>query len=165
MESRVIAFDFDGVIHSYLSGWQGETNIPDPPVPGIKEVIDKLHSNGFEVAVISSRANTADGAVAIGNWLRENQIQVDVITSYKIPARCYIDDRAINFNPEDVKYLFDKIVNFKTWKHNVKDKAGVMDAIDRLLPETFKSSYIHMTFDDKGNAILTIGNAGDLIGR
>lgn len=34
---QTVVFDFDGVIHSYTSGWKGETIIPDPPVPGIKE--------------------------------------------------------------------------------------------------------------------------------
>ena len=33
---KTVVFDFDGVVHSYTSGWQGEDTIPDPPVPGIK---------------------------------------------------------------------------------------------------------------------------------
>lgn len=32
---QTICMDFDGVINSYESGWTGEANIPDPPVPGI----------------------------------------------------------------------------------------------------------------------------------
>lgn len=32
-----VVFDFDGVIHSYTSGWKGATEIPDPPVPGVRE--------------------------------------------------------------------------------------------------------------------------------
>ena len=34
-----VVLDFDGVIHSYSSGWRGKTCIPDPPVPGIREEI------------------------------------------------------------------------------------------------------------------------------
>ena len=47
MDKGTIVFDFDGVIHSYTSGWKGENVIPDPPVPGIKEVIDDLKSEGY----------------------------------------------------------------------------------------------------------------------
>lgn len=37
-----VVLDFDGVIHSYSSGWRGKTCIPDPPVPGIREEIYKM---------------------------------------------------------------------------------------------------------------------------
>lgn len=32
-----VVFDFDGVIHSYTSGWQGEGVANDPIVPGMAE--------------------------------------------------------------------------------------------------------------------------------
>ena len=41
-----VVFDFDGVIHSYTSGWKGTTEIPDPPVPGIQEAIEHIRMAG-----------------------------------------------------------------------------------------------------------------------
>lgn len=53
-----VSFDFDGVIHSYRSGWKGAAVIPDPPVEGIKEVIEQLISDGLCVVICSSRAES-----------------------------------------------------------------------------------------------------------
>lgn len=110
-----VVFDFDGVIHSYISGWQGsETAIQDPPVSGIKEAIDHIRAAGYRVVVVSTRCRSVEGQYAIAHWLRENRIEVDNITPEKPPAICYIDDRALTFDghPET---LLERIVNFRPW--------------------------------------------------
>lgn len=110
-----VVFDFDGVIHSYTSGWQGsDAAIPDPPVSGIKEAIDHIRAAGYRVVVVSTRCRSVEGQYAIARWLRENGIEVDNITSEKPPAVCYVDDRAITFDghPET---LLERIVNFQPW--------------------------------------------------
>lgn len=60
MYQPTVVFDFDGVIHSYKSGWKGNTIIPDPPVDGIKTVIEDLQERGYRVVIVSSRCNTSD---------------------------------------------------------------------------------------------------------
>lgn len=111
---KTVAFDFDGVIHSYTSGWQGADVVSDPPVPGIKESIEALRAAGYEVAVVSSRANTEEGCAAINNFLKEHEIIVDMVTDKKPPALVYVDDRAICFDG-NAKSLVEKIINFKPW--------------------------------------------------
>ena len=51
---QTVVFDFDGVIHSYKSGWRGASIIPDPPVPGI----DKVSEDAQRCAVIALLAGS-----------------------------------------------------------------------------------------------------------
>ena len=114
--AKTVVFDFDGVIHSYTSGWKGETNIPDPPVPGIQEALKEIHDAGYEVVVVSTRCKTVLGRMAIENWLDMYGMtqEVDKVCKEKPPAITYIDDRAICFDghPET---LLKKIQNFQPW--------------------------------------------------
>ena len=123
MAMQRVVFDFDGVIHSYVSGWKGATKIPDPPVAGIKEAIDDIRKAGYEVCVVSTRCNQCGGIEAIENYLAENHIQVDQITAEKQPAIVYIDDRAICFDGRP-KTLLEQIQNFEPWYKRVH-KVGV----------------------------------------
>lgn len=111
---KTVVFDFDGVIHSYTSGWQNEYTIPDPPVDGIKEAIAEIRKAGYVVVVVSTRCAYANGKLAIMNWLEKYGIKVDGIVEHKPPAVVYIDDRAICFDG-DSKSLLSKIDKFKPW--------------------------------------------------
>lgn len=114
MNKKTVVFDFDGVIHSYKSGWQGENVIPDPPVDGIKEAIDDIRAEGYEVVIVSTRCAYYEGQVAIFEWLRKNGIVVDGVCKEKPPAICYVDDRAICFDGR-ADTLLGKIKAFKPW--------------------------------------------------
>lgn len=113
---QTVVFDFDGVIHSYTSGWQGIGDIPDPPVPGIKEALKEIHEAGYEVVVVSTRCAYRYGEAAIKDWLENYGLDkyIDKVCKEKPPAIVYIDDRAICFDgkPEG---LLEKIQTFKPW--------------------------------------------------
>lgn len=113
-QKQTVVFDFDGVIHSYTSGWKGTSVAIDPPVLGIKEEIDKIREAGYEVVVVSTRCETEVGIQCVKNYLQHHNIVVDRVLKEKPPAIVYIDDRAICFDghPET---LLDKIQNFVPW--------------------------------------------------
>ncbi len=111
---KTVVFDFDGVIHSYTSGWKGQSVISDPPVPGIKEAIAEIRSAGYEVVVVSTRCASLMGHGSVSAWLHDHGIEVDGVMMEKPPAIVYIDDRAICFDgkPEG---LLEKIEGFDPW--------------------------------------------------
>lgn len=115
--NKTICFDFDGVIHSYKSGWQGAENIPDPPVDGIGEVLRELYySDQYRIIIHSSRAETSEGKWAIWNWLIKYDLDIYVskVLNTKPPAMVYVDDRAICFDG-NTKNLVERINGFRSW--------------------------------------------------
>lgn len=117
MNKKTVVFDFDGVIHSYKSGWQGVAVISDPVVPGIQAAINNLRMGGYEVIVVSTRCASPEGMGAVKRYLRDNHIVVDDVMATKPPAVCYVDDRAICFDGDAIG-LIDKIKAFKPWYQN-----------------------------------------------
>lgn len=109
---KSIAFDFDGVIHSYTSGWKGYDVIPDPVVPGIREVIRELRKRDYYIIVFSTRAYHGEGVDAMWRYLEDNEIYVDQVTNSKEPWMLLVDDRCLQFTG-DTSNLLDKILNFK----------------------------------------------------
>ena len=63
----ILLLDFDGVCHSYTSGWQGADQIPDPPVPGLFEFLAQALKY-FDVQIYSSRSNQPGGIGAMKDW-------------------------------------------------------------------------------------------------
>lgn len=93
---QTIVIDFDGVIHSYESGWGGADCINDPPTPGAREAIAALREK-YVVVVVSSRCHQAGGMEAIREWLARHGIEVDAVTNDKPPHIVVVDDRALRF--------------------------------------------------------------------
>lgn len=113
----ILLLDFDGVIHSYDSGWGGAESIPDPPVPGALGFIDDATSAGFDVQIYSSRSRQNGGIAAMKKWF-EKHGRADLNTFLKFPTQkpaafLTIDDRAFCFEgtfPDPVGLL-----DFKPW--------------------------------------------------
>jgi len=61
---RILCLDFDGVLHSYTSGWQGSRNILDPPVDGELKFLEQ-NWRGFQLCIFSSRSHYFGGRWAM----------------------------------------------------------------------------------------------------
>jgi len=91
----IIVLDFDRVIHSYTSGWQGMNMIADPPTEGAVGAVNAYLDAGYQVAVLSSRSHHPGGIEAMKEWMRRYGFPVDRIAflDHKPPAAISIDDR------------------------------------------------------------------------
>lgn len=110
-----LILDFDGVLHSYSSGWQGADTIPDPPVPGAIEFCEEAVKH-LQVLVLSTRCSQPGGTEAILEWLEENGFPPGMAVSLegkKPPAILTIDDRAFRF--EGIWPSIEEIKAFKPW--------------------------------------------------
>lgn len=138
---KTVVFDFDGVINSYASGWEGEDVISDPPVEGIAEEIDGIREAGYEVAVVSTRCASPKGMEAVNKYLADNEIAVDKVCKEKPPAIVYIDDRAICFDGRSDE-LLEKIKNFKPWYQKNNQAATNYDNIKSMSVEQMSDFFM-----------------------
>lgn len=131
----IICVDFDGVIHSYTSGWQGIGVIADQPVDGaIDWLMEHLpmpdgiccmapKHEGVIVQIYSSRSKSWRGRMAMKKWLIKHGLPACYITEgiLKFPVKkpaafLTIDDRAICF--DGVFPSEKEMMSFKPWNKN-----------------------------------------------
>lgn len=132
MSKPILCLDFDGVLHSYTSGWQGADVVSDPPVEGALDFLLSA-ARHFQVHIFSSRSNQPGGIAAMRKWLEAAFMDyyaepdgglaamspvyhaMDKICwpTEKPPAFLTIDDRAILFTGlfPDPKVL----LKFRPW--------------------------------------------------
>lgn len=110
---------FDGVIHSYTSGWQGVASIPDDPVPDAICAMAPQHE-GPIVQIYSSLSKSWRGRRAMKKWLIKHGLPHCYITegilmfpTKKPAAFLSIDYRAICF--QGTFPSKEEMVNFKPW--------------------------------------------------
>jgi len=129
MKAPILCLDFDGVIHSFKSGWKGARIIPDPPVEGAIEWLRSLlgrQENGdlrpryldFRVAIYSARSRYFFGRRAMQKWLMkygltQNDIKFIDFPLMKPQLFLQIDDRALTFTGTFPSV--EEMKNFRPW--------------------------------------------------
>lgn len=130
MKAPLLCLDFDGVIHSYKSGWKGATCIPDPPVEGAIDWIRNLLGHpvnkkgvemryyDFRLAIYSVRSGYLFGRRAIKKWLMkygltQKEIKLIDFPLIKPSLHLQIDDRALTFT--GTFPTIEEMKNFRPW--------------------------------------------------
>jgi 5'(3')-deoxyribonucleotidase len=125
MGRQTIIVDFDGVLNSYASGWQGAAVIPDPPVAHALEWLQEMVGT-FDVAVVSTRSHQPGGREAMKAWILEHGktfTRLDLaiqdgrlsFPDVKPPAIMTIDDRARRFDGPGTFPSVGEIEAFQPW--------------------------------------------------
>jgi len=135
MRKPILCLDFDGVLHSYSSGWQGAAVIPDPPTDGMAGFLDKAVEI-FDVQIFSSRTHQPGGVDAMKAFIwdalahhfdcpfagdprgLDRALAVRDAISYpteKPPAMVTIDDRALCFTGNWSDFDPQRLLEFKPW--------------------------------------------------
>jgi hypothetical protein len=124
--TKILCIDFDGVLHSYTSPWEGAGVIKDGPVPGAIEWLKSLVVNDeFDPQIYSSRSKESEGIEAMKGWLVGHGLSEDEVEALKFPTQkpsafLTIDDRAHAFLGSFPS--LDQMKAFKPW--NKKKIAG-----------------------------------------
>lgn len=120
----IVAVDFDGVIHPYVSGYKGPGDF-QPPYDGAKEALAALQGLGYDILINTCRGE----AKLIEDYLNGHNIPFNWVNDYgdadtdkpdgfipnpkKVFADIYIDDRAIRFQGWDS--LVEEVEDFTLW--------------------------------------------------
>lgn len=142
---KILCLDFDGVLHSYSSGWQGPRNIPDPPVPGALEFLIKLaRSEHFCPAIFSSRSRYFLARRAMKKWLYRHLYDLAGVDP---DDRWYIPDVTRREIPQ---WLFSWISQFAfadPWPDEVHH--ALMMLINKHIDWPTQKPPAFMTIDDR----------------
>jgi hypothetical protein len=125
-DKKIVAVDFDGVLNSYASGWNGADVIADPPTltedfDAIQWLRDLIDHPELRVAIFSSRNHQPGGQVAMMEWLEENGLEAEYMQKIELPlnkppAWVTVDDRVITFDPKNFAAITpEAIAAFTPW--------------------------------------------------
>lgn len=140
-----ICFDFDGVLYTYESGWQGLTYLPDPPVEGALDFMRDCFARDWKVAIWSMRTADDDYLMgdnqlgyyfdgsralaieAIQRWLLYWGLEPDLVAKIEFPfGKCnytlIVEDRGFRFKGKEYPDL-DDINVLEPWMKSPAAKA------------------------------------------
>lgn len=115
-----ICMDFDGVIHSYTSGWKGGAVIPDPPIMGAFAFLQMMIDDPrFEVCIYSSRSKLPGGIDAMKAWFLNHNFLHSALAQMRFPTQkpaawLAIDDRGMRF--QGWFPTLQELEDFRPWK-------------------------------------------------
>lgn len=122
---RIVAVDFDGVLHHDGHGWKGPTVIPGQAIPGaidwLSGLIRARTAHGkllLDVRIFSSRCRSPSGIEAMKTWLRDQGLALEDLAELhfaveKPPAWVTVDDRVFRF--EGVYPTVEWLIEFNSW--------------------------------------------------
>lgn len=134
-KEKIVAIDFDGVIHAFRTPWYNAAFIPDGAVPGVRETLIELASDGWRVIVFTRRTTWNTGFPAVKEWLLKNLAMVEhpsgvlgfqegedflpcisEITDLKPDCRVLVDDHGLQFKG-DWETTLREIREFHCYRH------------------------------------------------
>ena len=114
-KKKIVAIDFDGVIHNAHQGW-GDGTCYGNPLPGTIEAIKELATK-YSIVIFTAKAkpdrplvNGKTGTELVKEWFGKYNLldYIDNITSEKPRAELYIDDNGYRFENWDDTLKFIK---------------------------------------------------------
>lgn len=135
-KQKTICIDFDGVLHDYSNGFQGE-DVFGNMIGGSDIALSILKKKGWRIIIHTTRPATE----AMKKWLKDNKIPYDYINknpdqpkgceTSKPIADIYLDDRAICFRGR-WDFIIGDIASFSPWQLNkTKEKENLEECYDR----------------------------------
>lgn len=121
---KTICIDFDGVIHDYGQGWQGE-DVFGNMIANADTGTQVLRKQGWTIIIFTTRKKSDK----LEKWLKDNNITYDYInenpdqpdnTSGKVIADVYLDDRGIGFRGTWDEWLMREIFDFEPWQERMR---------------------------------------------
>ena len=90
---KILAIDFDGVIHDKLHPVPGKRM--GAPYPGAQEAMQELYDARHKLIIFTTMATSLGGKQAVEDWLEWYDFDYHEVTAIKPTAFVYVDDKAI----------------------------------------------------------------------